>query len=254
MNMAGHLFPRARQLIRFSVCLALCLTAALVRADEQAPPWKRHIHPLAPVPASVPKIHVNYEGEPTPELKAWADEAAKLCGQWWPLICQLLATEEFKAPEQLTLHFRTMKGVAHRTPEGIFISIDWVTRNPDDFGMVIHEMTHAIQDYRRTARSAGWLVEGIADYVRYWRYEPEKPKRKVNTKAAGIRDGYGSTPSFLAWLLWKYDRRILRELDLSLRTGAYNDELFQKLTGKPLDDLWKEFIAELPWSGVAPAA
>ena len=74
-------------------------------------------------------------------------------------------------------------------------------------------------------------------------YEPEKPKRSINLQTASFRDGYVGTPS--------YDRRVLRELDAALRGGTYHDELFQKLTGKPVDELWKQFLGELPWSGVA---
>ena len=173
---------------------------------------------------------------------------------WWPVISRMLATEKFAAPKEFTVAFRhdANKPPGYRTKEGLFISIPWITKQPDDFGMIIHEMTHAIQDYPHV-RGAGWLVEGIADYIRYWRYEPEKPKRRIHVEKATYRDGYVSTPSFLAWLIWKYDRRILRDLDAAFRDGSYNDELFQKVTGKPVGELWEEFVSELPWCGVAPS-
>jgi hypothetical protein len=164
----------------------------------------------------------------------------------------MLATEQFRSPDSLLLRFqKDQNAPGYRTPEGLYVSTDWITKNPEDIGMIIHEMTHAIQDYRRVGQNDGWLVEGIADYIRYWRFEPEKPKRTISREKSSYRDGYNSTPSFLAWLLWKYDRRIVHQLDAALRAGTYKDDLFQKLTGKPVEDLWQEFLGALPWAGVS---
>lgn len=193
-----------------------------------------------------PDVKLEFESEPTPATKAWAEEAAATIREWWVPVARMLATETFKAPEQLTVHFKDkLKVPAYRTPEGLFISVEWITRRPDDFGMVIHEMTHAIQDYRRTPRDAGWVVEGIADYIRYWHYEPEAPHPRFDPAKATVRDAYTATPNFFAWLVHKYDRRIVRELDAALRAGTYEDALFEKLTGKNLDTLFTEFVTPL---------
>jgi hypothetical protein len=163
--------------------------------------------------------------------------------EWWPQVARLLATEQFQSPATLTLRFKpAQKAPAFRTAEGLTINTDWITKHPDDFGMIIHEMTHAIQDYHGTPKDAGWLVEGIADYIRYWHYEPELPRRGIDLMKASYRDGYSTTGSFLAWIVAKYDRRTVRSLDAALRAGKYTDAIFEEITGKALDPLWSEFL------------
>ena len=157
--------------------------------------------PLNPAAITTPEVKLAFEGTPTPEVRTWADEAAKQVREWWPQVARLLATEQFTPPATLTLHFKSLpKLPAFRTADGLTISTEWITKHPDDFGMIIHEMTHAIQDYPGAPKDAGWLTEGIADYIRYWHYEPEVPHRGIDLAKASYRDGYSTTGSFLAWL------------------------------------------------------
>ncbi len=39
---------------------------------------------------------------------------------------------------------------------------------------MVHETVHCVQRYRGRG-NPGWLVEGVADYVRFFKYEPKKP-------------------------------------------------------------------------------
>ena len=223
--------------------LAASLTLTAFAAEKPLAAQRLH---LTEKTAGTPKVKVVFEGEPAAEVRAWADEAAHVVLEWWPQVARLLATEDFHLPEQLALTFKKeLKGPAHRTTDGIFIGVPWITAHPDDFGMIIHEMTHAIQDYHGAPREAGWLVEGIADYVRYWHYEPEVPHRRVDPAKASYRDGYSTTGAFLAWIIVKYDRRTVRRLDAALRAGKYGDAIFEEITGKALDPLWDEFIKSL---------
>ena len=216
------------------------MSASCVAAEKPLAAQRLH---LTATTAATPKVKVVFEGEPAAEVRAWADEAAHVVLEWWPQIARLLATDDFRAPEQLTLTFKTeLKGPAHRTSDGLFIGIPWITAHPDDFGMIIHEMTHAIQDYHGVPKDAGWLTEGIADYIRYWHYEPEVPHRRIDSAKASYRDGYSTTGAFLAWLIVKYDRRTVRQLDAALRAGKYGDAIFEEITGKALAPLWSEFL------------
>jgi len=111
--------------------------------------------------------------------------------------------------------------------------------------MVVHEMTHIVQSYRRVRRAgAGWLVEGIADYIRFFHYEP-KTKVRVNRRRASYRDGYRTCAKFLAWIEETHDKNIVRKLNAALRQGTYRDDLFKTYTSKTLDELWASFIASL---------
>ena len=97
----------------------------------------------------------------------------------------------------VTLVFKKEKGIAHTSGAKITISTEWIGKHPDDFGMVIHELCHVVQSY---PKGVGWITEGIADYIRYFKYEPRPTPPKVGAKAS-YKDGYKTSATFLAWTL-----------------------------------------------------
>jgi hypothetical protein len=215
-----------------------------VIADES--PLLRHLYPLAPAKAGDPPSFVvdTTDIAESPENVRWAEEAKTLCEQWYPIIHRFLATEEWKPPQEIKLVFKKeLKVPAYASGNTITISADWAQKHPDDFGCVIHELTHVIQQYPNQRGKPGWLVEGIADYIRFWKYEPEVPRPRVDKEKASYRDSYRTTAAFLAWITWKYDKRIVRKLDKALREGTYSDAIFGDVTGRSLDALWEEFVA-----------
>lgn len=179
--------------------------------------------------------------------KAWGAEAKTHCEEWFPVLCRYLSTEKWTPPETVRLVLKKeldAPGITHGST--IEFSVKWIAQRPDDFGMVIHELTHVVQAYPGGRTTPGWLTEGIADYIRYWKYEPETARPRIDPKASHYRQGYGTTGAFLAWMVQKYDRRIVLRLDGALRTQTYKPELFREWTGKDLDELWAEFVAQVP--------
>jgi hypothetical protein len=176
------------------------------------------------------------------KARKWGEAAIELCEQWFPALCMFLDTQDYTPPEVVNIVFKKDLKVPGAT-SGNTITVDdeYVSQHPDDFGMMIHELIHVIQAYPQFRKKPGWLVEGIADYVRYWKYESERPRRPVQA-TENYHDGYGTTGAFLAWITWKYDRRTVKRLDGSLRNRTYNDSIFHEITGKNLPELWEEFI------------
>jgi hypothetical protein len=111
---------------------------------------------------------------------------------------------------------------------------------------VIHELVHIVQQYPNSRFKQGWLVEGIADYIRWWRYEPESPRPRIDPEKSKYTDAYRTTAYFLAWASRKYDMRLVPALDRALRAGEDPMPKFAQYTGKDADALWKEFIASKP--------
>jgi hypothetical protein len=213
------------------VCAAL---APLARADETGTASKRE-NPKA--------LEVLVDVSETPELKEFADKAKELIQKWHPKIADLLKSDGFTAPSEVKLVFKKdMRGVAHTSGATITIAAAWIKKHPDDYGMVVHELTHVVQDYRRENRDAGWLVEGIADYVRYCKYEPDKKLGRINPDKASYKDGYGTAARFLAWIEKTHDKEIVGKLNIALRKGEYKEELFKQYTKKDLDELWADFL------------
>lgn len=177
-----------------------------------------------------------------PDAKDWAEEARKLVQEWFPIVWRLLATDGATPPKDVTLIFRkNISAPAYAAGNAISVNGEWIRSHPDDLGMMVHELTHLVQAYPPGPNKPGWLVEGIADYIRWWRYEPEAPRTRIDPLKASYRDSYRVTAAFLAWLTARYDRRIVPTLDRSLRQGKYTDAIFREVTGKDLDTLWSEF-------------
>ena len=245
-----------QRLVPYAACFLLfpCLLFAMAAGSGAAAPaaaapdsgLARSVVPLAPPPAADATAFVVdlREVPDSPAAAAWAAEARSLCIQWFPEVCRLLATEGWTPPKQVTLAFVAKQAAPGATVgTTIRISVPWIEAHPEDFGMVIHELTHVAQSYPAAGSKPGWLVEGIADWVRWWRYEPESPRTPIDRARASYRDGYRTTAAFLAWTSATYDRRLPRTLDRALRTGTYSDALWQQATGKGLDALWAEFLA-----------
>jgi hypothetical protein len=196
-----------------------------------------------PGPPAV-ELTVSVDTTEVPELAPWADQAKRLCEAWYPKIAALLASDGYTPPKRVRLVFKKdMKGVAGTAGTTIMIASSWVTQHPDDLGMVIHELTHVVQSY--PSYRAGWLVEGIADYVRFVKYEPGHPQPPIDPEKASYRAGYRTTFRFLDWIE-RTHKGLIAQLNAALRQGRYEDALFHDLTGKSLDELWKNFLATLP--------
>jgi hypothetical protein len=195
-----------------------------------------------PRPATV---KVTVDTSEVPDLADWGQKAKVLVEKWHPLIAELLRSDGFTPPAEVRLVFKKdMRGVAYTSRATITVAADWVKKHPGDTGMVVHELTHVVQSYRATPRNAGWLVEGIADYVRFFHYEPETAVT-VNPRRDSYRNGYRTGAAFLAWVEKTHDKEVVRKLNAALRKSEYKDELFKTYTSKTLDELWAEFAASL---------
>jgi hypothetical protein len=228
---------------RAVLLLGLAAGWALPISAAEPDPYSRFLYPVArAIPA--PEIAIDVTDEP--DARPWAEAAQKLTREWFPLLAPLLATDTWTPPKTITLVVKKeLRVPAYASGSRITINGSWIRRHPDDFGMVIHEMVHILQSYPDGGNKPGWLVEGIADYVRWWRYEPEARRTPIDPEKASYRDSYRTTAAFLAWATGRYDRGLVRKLDQALRTGTYSDDLFSQSTGKSLDELWTEFIGTL---------
>jgi hypothetical protein len=134
-------------------------------------------------------------------------------------------------------------GVAYASRGQIVISSHWLAKNPGDIDVLTHELMHIVQAY--PGRSGpGWLVEGIADYVRY--------KYGIAHEAAGWQlpalkedhhytSSYRVTARFIAWVEETQSPGIVKLLDQALRNRQYKVQIWEEQTGKSLDDLWQDY-------------
>ncbi|MFI5385483.1 MAG: basic secretory protein-like protein [Fimbriimonadales bacterium] len=125
----------------------------------------------------------------------------------------------------------------------IQVSAKYALAHPDDIGMVVHEMVHVVQSY--PTYDPSWLVEGIADYVRWFFYEPVDKRPHPSPAKATARDSYRTTAAFLFWASEKYSKDLVPKLNDAFQANQYKESLFKDLTGKTLDELNAEWIASL---------
>jgi len=123
----------------------------------------------------------------------------------------------------------------------IQVSARYALAHSKDIGMVVHEMVHVVQSY--PTYNPVWLVEGIADYVRWFFYEPVEKRPHPNLAKATARDSYQTTAAFLFWAANKYNMDLVPKLNAAFQANAYKESLFKDLTGKTLDDLNAEWKA-----------
>jgi hypothetical protein len=225
-------------------------------------------HPPAPKPAT-PELDVvelaegytiEFDVSEVPELKPWVDATLKpVCITWYPKIVAMLPSEDYEAPKRFRISFRRdMQGVAHCAGTRIECAGNWflANREGEAAGAVVHEMVHVVQQYRRGRggnRNPGWLVEGLADYIRWFLYEPENLRPRVNPDRAKYTDSYRTTGAFLDYLVREHDGKIIEKFNAAMRRGEFNDELWKESTGKPVDELWADFVGELRGPAEAPA-
>ena len=203
---------------------------------------------LAPAPEPVaPKLvyEITFDVSDAPEMKAFAEQAQKAADEWYPKIAAKLPSDGFTPPAKITITFKKdYKGVAEAAGNKITCSPKWFTQHPDDVGAVVHELVHVVQSYGR-GRRPGWLVEGIADYIRFFHYEPVKARPHPSAEKAKYSDSYRTTGHFLNWAQETYDKDLVVKLNAACRQAKYSDELWKQYTGKTLEELGAEWKAGL---------
>ncbi|HLR38629.1 MAG TPA: basic secretory protein-like protein [Chitinophagaceae bacterium] len=135
------------------------------------------------------------------------------------------------------------KGVAATSGGTTRFNPEWFKSHPEDIDVVTHEVMHIVQSYH-FGHVPGWLTEGIADYVRYiygvnnkgadWTLPDYNSKQNFD-------DAYRITARFLVWVTKNGHHAIVKKLDNALRNGTYHKNLWEKLTGKTVEQLWQDY-------------
>jgi hypothetical protein len=192
-----------------------------------------------------------------PDLTDWAHkELGPVVQKWYPRLVEMLPSEGYQAPKKVTIEFSaSMRGVAATGGTRVRCAASWFRRELEGEakGAIVHELVHVVQNYgigRRTnpTRTPGWLVEGIADYIRWFLYEPQTHGADItsrNIDRARYDGNYRISANFLNWVTETYDKNIVRELNAAAREARYNDGLWTKFTGHTVQELGDEWKASL---------
>jgi len=180
-----------------------------------------------------------------PEMKEWADKSARINERAYQMICEELKSDGFTPRTVVPMAMKNdYKGVAVTYNSARIVgATKYFKEHEKDFGAMVHEMVHVVQTYKGRG-NPGWLVEGLADYIRNYRWEPKKP-RPLTPEQAKYDGSYQITARFLAFLMDKYDTKIVSVLNKAMREGKYTEDIFKDLTKKSLPELGEEWKASL---------
>lgn len=180
-----------------------------------------------------------------PELKDWiVTKLQPKLEEWYPKIVKALPSEGYTAPQKFVVVFRKdMRGVAATAGTRVMCAGAWFKQNLDGeaVGAVVHELVHVAQQYRGRG-NPGWLVEGVADYIRWFKFEPTPAGTRPNPARSKYTDSYRITAGFLNYITEKVDKDIVMKMNAAMRHGRYNADLWKEYTGKTVDELWADYI------------
>jgi Peptidase of plants and bacteria len=180
-----------------------------------------------------------------PEMRAWAVHVAEVCERAYPMINDELESPGFTPPSLVRMALRKRyRGVAAAGGGRITGSVNYFKDHPHDVGAMVHETVHIVQNYQGQRENPGWLVEGVADYVRFFKFEPGRIGR-IDADRAHYNNSYRVTAAFLDYLTETYHKPIVPVLNRAMREGRYDEKLFQELTGKSPNDLdadWRKTL------------
>ena len=178
-----------------------------------------------------------------PDLTVWSQKAEAQMEQSWSDGAALLYTDKFLPPNMVHVVYRTGEGVTGVAATGggvMTVNSAWCRAHPEDTGLTVHETAHVLQAY--AGYNPVWLVEGIADYIRWVKFEPQNFQPRLSPKTATYHDSYQTSATFLAWCEMHYDSALVSKLSKAVRFGTYRSDMFAKYCGKDVDTLWAEFL------------
>jgi hypothetical protein len=190
----------------------------------------------------------------SPDLKEWAETQLKpAVDKWYPIWVDCLASDGFTAPKKFKITIKPMGGVAATSDAEIEVSERWIKgqiKKPEwneAIGSVIHELVHVVQQYGGN-RNPGWMVEGVADYFRWFHYEPIAHHPKLSARRAArakYSDSYQTTAAFLEYVARNHDHEFVVKMNAAMRQGRYSPDLWTEFTGMTVQDLWSEYVKSL---------
>lgn len=179
------------------------------------------------------------------KLAKFTKEAEALAKKEYPKTADVLGIPRSSLADVKIIIDFGADGVAYADGTTIHVAAKYASEHPEDTGLVVHELCHVAQQYPKY--DPVWLVEGIADYVRWFAFEPLKKRPIVKKSKANARASYRTTGAFLDWVLRTKDKDIVVKLNKALHDDFYKESLWKDYTGSTLDELndqWKATLSD----------
>lgn len=134
-------------------------------------------------------------------------------------IAELLFVEQY-SPEILVGFSGDPAFIAGTAGHAVTIGVAYFKTHSDweNDGAMVHEFAHVVQNYPRYDDETGWLVEGLADFVRF------KLGFFENLPQGNPKNGYQEAAHFFLHL-WNVDRESFKAVATLLAKGQVYDRI-----------------------------
>jgi hypothetical protein len=188
----------------------------------------------------------------SPDLNDWAETKLKpVVDQWYPLLVDYFASDGFTAPKRFKITISPRGGNVSFAGTNIQLSGAFVRNEiskPGDWnqatGSVIWALARVVQQYGNPP----WLAYGVANYYRWFCYEPAGHRPKMSAQSAAghnYSDTNITTECFLDYVVKNHDPKIVSKMNAAMRQGHYSPDLWKEYTGMSVEDLWAEYVKSL---------
>lgn len=250
----NHLFSMVSVFLLLTSCLFVADSTFTVTAQttetpasEEAGKQKERGYRL---PTRITVVYWDEDVIAEKGIPEWTAEAVNVIREYYPKYDKYLETEGHLPPGTMELQAHRSGPIGWNNGAAIGFSIRWIkpgAGGENDWGMIVHEMVHYIQNYR-SGEAKGlpyWAIEGIADFMRYAFYEPESEMLPVDPNMANYNDGHQVTAGFFMYIVDTYDTDFIKKLNRAARQLTYSGEMYEQNTGKKPDILWAEYVEKV---------
>lgn len=210
------------------------------------------------------KFTYTLDATEAPDLQDWcATNLIPVLDEWYPKIIEMLPVDGIKPATHITFTLKDstdlpgqMRGVpAYASGNSVVFNTRFMRDQAggEAVGAGIHEVVHVVQfggereGERRRARGQGrpptWVTEGVADYIRWFLYEPQAKGAEItarNVKQSRYDASYRVTANFFDWVIKTHEKDLMRKLNVATHEG-YSEELWKQWTGKTVQELGAEW-------------
>ena len=194
-----------------------------------------------------------------PDMKEWTERVLRRI-QCNGIRVAAYVTAGWPIPRNVKVSYMDKDGGAPAWTEPgacpkICLNAKWFRKNRDGeaAGAFFYALVRAMQGYRATPGATetncpSWLANGIADYARWYLFEPESRGCdfvRKNPEAYRYNGSFRVTASFLDFVERRHPGTVMRA-NAAMRAHAFDDATFWKdATGKTAEELEKLWHADL---------
>lgn len=212
------------------------------------------------------KFHYTLDATEAPDLLEWGGKnLIPVLDEWYPKIIEMLPVAGVTPAHNITFTLKdkmppNMQGIpAYASGTSVVFNAKFMRDQAggEAIGAGIHEVVHVVQfggvregqegrRRNRGGRPPTWVTEGVADYIRWFLYEPQAKGAEItkrNVKESSYDASYRVTANFFDWVIKKYEKDLMRKLNVATHDG-YSEGLWKEWTGKTLQDLGAEWKKE----------